>query len=594
MANPAAGTDIDAMYAAVVAAPDDEAARRVLADRLLEVGDPQGEFIQLACDAEALSEWDPRRAEIIARAEELRSQHHLAFSRRLRAVKPFNDCSFAGHFAFHRGFPDAIHAHDSRVIDFLPEAAKVSPLRSLHLDNATPDAVRKLSRLPELARLRVLHLRADWSRFNGALLDLFASPHLERLDFLFLSGDLRPRDIEAMARCRALDRLSELHLFGHGKTQTPVDAVLRSPLYASLRTLVLYGVPVAPETLVGLPALRRLELYGVRLGAEGAAAFARRAPGLVSLRLSRCDVGNAEDLAALLRSPALAALESLELSEMVPGRGVRALLDAIELPELRSLALEGPYADGCGEGAGVALESAWTKFARLRALSLKLARIKDEGARALAAAVFPHLESLNLEANDIGHEGMAALSRAPLLTSVRKLSIRGNRCGSEALAGAPLENLRKLELFANNLGVNGVHALLAATPNLEELHAADTDYGAAPSQFIAASKDMHRLRVLHLAESDDLGALARSPAVRTLASLRVSTPRLDAETAYALAALSNLEELTIATPSLSDLALLLLRRRFGPILRTLDAREEWDLQRQPDMHPEWDRYPGPP
>jgi uncharacterized protein (TIGR02996 family) len=34
--------DIDALYAAVVAAPDDEPARRVLADRLLEVGDPQG------------------------------------------------------------------------------------------------------------------------------------------------------------------------------------------------------------------------------------------------------------------------------------------------------------------------------------------------------------------------------------------------------------------------------------------------------------------------------------------------------------------------------------------------------------------------
>ena len=37
------------LLAAVFAAPDDDAPRRVYADWLLERGDPRGEFIQLQC-----------------------------------------------------------------------------------------------------------------------------------------------------------------------------------------------------------------------------------------------------------------------------------------------------------------------------------------------------------------------------------------------------------------------------------------------------------------------------------------------------------------------------------------------------------------
>jgi hypothetical protein len=169
---------------------------------------------------------------------------------------------------------------------------------------------------------------------------------------------------------------------------------------------------------------------------------------------------------------------------------------------------------------------------------------------------------------------------------VRELSIASNRCGSEggeALARAPaLRDLRKFELSSNGMGVRGVRALLAAAPNLEELDAGDNAYRAAPSQFIAASKDMHRLRVLKLRETDDLGALARSPAARTLTRLVVPTSRLDDEAARALAELSNLEELIIGDPFASKEALSLLRRRFGPILRA------WGDFRG------WDEHPGPP
>ena len=41
---------IDALYAAVFAAPADDGPRLVLADALQEAGDPRGEFLSLALD----------------------------------------------------------------------------------------------------------------------------------------------------------------------------------------------------------------------------------------------------------------------------------------------------------------------------------------------------------------------------------------------------------------------------------------------------------------------------------------------------------------------------------------------------------------
>jgi uncharacterized protein (TIGR02996 family) len=49
------------LFAEVLARPDDEAPRLVLADRLIEAGDPRGEFIQLQCAAARRPTLRPRR-----------------------------------------------------------------------------------------------------------------------------------------------------------------------------------------------------------------------------------------------------------------------------------------------------------------------------------------------------------------------------------------------------------------------------------------------------------------------------------------------------------------------------------------------------
>ncbi|MFP2910745.1 TIGR02996 domain-containing protein [Pyxidicoccus sp. 3LFB2] len=88
----------DMLLARVYAHPDDDAARLVLADHLLEQGDPLGEFIMLQCS--------PRADE--ARIRELLAQHGLAWQAPLGPL--------VRHEAtrFERGFPVSVRMRFSR------------------------------------------------------------------------------------------------------------------------------------------------------------------------------------------------------------------------------------------------------------------------------------------------------------------------------------------------------------------------------------------------------------------------------------------------------------------------------------------------
>jgi hypothetical protein len=102
------------------------------------------------------------------------------------------------------------------------------------------------------------------------------------------------------------------------------------------------------------------------------------------------------------------------------------------------------------------------------------------------------------------------------------------------VSSSELASLETLEL----------HSITAA-PNLEELHAEENNYGSAPSRFIAASKEMSRLRVLRLRDPE-VGPLATSDAAKGLEELDLQVCSIDEEAAHALAALPNLEILHLA------------------------------------------------
>jgi hypothetical protein len=180
---------------------------------------------------------------------------------------------------------------------------------------------------------------------------------------------------------------------------------------------------------------------------------------------------------------------------------------------------------------------------------------------------------------------MAALAAGRLLDGVRDLSLRNNKCGTEggiALARARgLAHLRKLSLFYNWMGVKGARALLAATPNLEELRAEENNYGVEPSRFLAASTEMRSLRKVTLRQAEP-GPLATSAAAQTFEELSLENSALDVAAARALAALPALELLHLSFVSLDDEARAVLRARFGP---NVTAYGDFDR---------WEKIPGPP
>jgi uncharacterized protein (TIGR02996 family) len=101
----------------IIAAPDDDAPRMVLADLLGELGDPRGEFI--ACQISGAHE----------RADELLASHATAWA------GPFTHP--VHHWTFRRGFIDAIYVDD---LDVAAPVLDDHPLAELRLVSALADA----------------------------------------------------------------------------------------------------------------------------------------------------------------------------------------------------------------------------------------------------------------------------------------------------------------------------------------------------------------------------------------------------------------------------------------------------------------------
>jgi len=574
---PAAAAATGDLFAQIVADPDDVALRRVYADQLTEVGDPHGEYIQLACAADALPDGDPKRAELEELALRLRRRHSLAFSRALRRVPYFNRSHEGSRpFELERGLPERFVASTTKaLLDALPDGAKAAPLRALTLHRATNADLARLATMPELARVRALRIENSHELGPEGLVALLRSPHLQRLETLAVTATLSSAVLAAMADAPALDGLTALGLHGDARGDakaTDLDALLRSPRLASLRELDLSSIDVDPATLGGLALLEDLALTDLSIGGAKGAAQLAAAPNLTQLRrlcLRDLDIGD-KGLATLVGSPRLGALRTLDLAAMVSGKKVAAVLDAMALPSLERLRLRGsPLRE---EGAK-AIVAAQKKLARLTLLDVSGGQLKDDGAKALAALELRHLASVDFDGNGIGPDGMEALADGPLLARARTLSVQNNKCGTEggvALArGKFVANLRSLHLYYNWMGVKGVRALLEAASQLEVLSAGANNYGPEPARAIAASKTLRRLREVTFGEGGiDVAALAKSPAAQTFESLSLSNSAIDLAAAEALAALPTLEELHLVFSRPDDDAARLLRARFGPNLTT--------------------------
>jgi uncharacterized protein (TIGR02996 family) len=226
---------IDPLLAAVVAAPDDQAAREVYGDALVERGDPRGEVIMLQLAAERLSD-GPELRRVKRRAAQLVPAATAAWQHEMRVAMPL---------VLRRGLPWEITYAD--LERYLADADRLLTVRALALDGPIGTLEPLLESGAALARLHALRVRfapaTVYSRDHIHALFSADAPGLREV-----SVDVRGSAIQPNILCGA---------FAFGGL-------------ASLERLQLMGLGVSElQGVRGLRRLRHLDLDHCRLGPTG-------------------------------------------------------------------------------------------------------------------------------------------------------------------------------------------------------------------------------------------------------------------------------------------------------------------------------------
>ena len=444
------------LLAAVLASPADDAPRLVLADSLLEQGDPRGEFIIAQCKlAGRLLRRDRSRLE--ARAAELLAEHQEEWL----APIGLGD----SYVTWARGFVESVSLVWSKFLETWPRLREHCPLRHVRiyglqdgdLDalcrfawpesitsfslHATSPGVQGITRFASSPVFRHLtHLNLGLCRLgDDGIAALAASPHLEHLtDLDLLGNDLTAPAMRALARGN-LRRLSWLRLH-----QNKLDDAAMQELAAGnlpLQLLDVWRNEIAGDGVTALTAmsswsdLHTLNLGSNPIGPAGAQALVDApTPGnLRSLALGWCDLG-AEGAQILSRATGL-QLSHLDLrGDKLQNEGVQAIAETALVGTLESLWLANNGIDAVG--AQAVAGSAW--LVNLRHLSLSNNPIGPEGAAAIGQMA--GLRILALDGTGLGEAGCVALASSPALASLVQLQLDynaiGNR-GARALAASP-------------------------------------------------------------------------------------------------------------------------------------------------------------
>lgn len=391
-------TDRDALYRAILDAPDDDTLRLVYADALEEGGEPQrAAFVRTQIELSRLPEYDPRAVQI--------RYHERHFDSRWTELELPPGLDWARE-AFRRGLPGAIQARDGGAF--------------------------------------VAH--AD---------DLFARYPIEALELPVP----RVQDAHQLAACPWVSRLRSLSLT-MGAGRTIVAPLLASSLFTRLTELRVGSemtTPAAVSTIVRSPVTRQLTALAV--GRDGGAArpegslAGQLARQTKPLRLKSLDLSNnrlsADTVGQLVASRAVESLEELDLSDNNLGAEGATALAGGNLPNLRALHLRRARP----QEEGVAALALSPLLRELRSLSLAGNHLNFTAATVLANAAVDNLCVLDLQDNRIEDRGAVALASAPRLAGLVALDLAETRigdAGAAALVDSPhLAGLTYLNLYGN-------------------------------------------------------------------------------------------------------------------------------------------------
>ena len=432
----------------MLARPDDLDARSVLADALLDAGDPRGEYLQLALKKHPTPAQIERRDELFGRLSpewrRLLQPEDEMIARDLRGL------------AFENGLPEIAHVQlrTPAVLDWLHTRAPVRELNASDSE-ADPQWVHWLPRHPIVKHLRKLSAGGERPELTEPLLATGAFASLDTLEVV------APLTLSlAKTLAEKTPALRSLTLRDGGDAVEPT--ALRALAHLPLQSMKLEGVSLAASAtkeLEGFVHLERLELrsawvdwsvlhalprlraFGLESSApqlESLATFLRHAPQLDELALNGVGL-SAADVSVVLQSSS--TLASLSLNSNTLRDGGLAALSRLEFPALREL-------------------------------SISQVRASPAGFASLASAAWP-LERADFGLNALDEAGATSLASGPLCRALKELELLMTSVGSKgakALSAAPwLAGLESLSLFSNHIGNTGLRALLEHMPNAKTL-----------------------------------------------------------------------------------------------------------------------------
>jgi uncharacterized protein (TIGR02996 family) len=350
----------------ILSKPDNKEAWQVLADWYGSNGDPIR--AQLIVDQLRLSSLPPKEARRVRAQIRFTLAHHGA---RWREELPkFKQLHWA---CFSYSLPKRVIINELKQLPKLSkqlgelapvrqvsctgnvegtEAVEIPWLESLSIQESYDqlDHMEDFLKLPFVRNLKRLDLTGAAIGNEGA--EQIASCPFSRLNVLKLNGNyIGSSGLAALCNAPALARLTRLELGGYGYgsysddpviTESGIQALVDSPLAASLHCLSLYGNQidaVGLELLLKhLPVLKKLVIYSNDL--NGLKLSFHSNTRLESLLIQRCNL-NAADLHHLLSHPSCHELKELELGTNNIGTDLSGLISAPCFSKLEKLSLAG-------------------------------------------------------------------------------------------------------------------------------------------------------------------------------------------------------------------------------------------------------------
>jgi uncharacterized protein (TIGR02996 family) len=395
-------------------ATTDDAPRLVLADALMERGDPLGTFIRVQCErartppglADAALEQQEREL-LEAHGDEWKSGLPPGGYTFVRGFIERVVCSVDTWLREHQAIRARTAVASLSVWGWqrgaeLAAADALEGIRSLQLDFQIhePDAVTLFGN-PAVRALKKLFLRGGWIGDDAARA-MAASPHLGRLEEAVVESVMGKQlshvgvaalfDAPALAGCDLrLDASVSDETVAHLATTGTLSR--RRDWHAARWSITAAAVPTlvaAAPRLLALPC-HRIGDDGGRSAAAASSVEALEITGVIEEYGDRTLYLGDPGLAALCSSPALDALRSFTFGfgDATTEEGTRAIWSAPWLPALRELDLR------CWLDAAALADAA--RAGRLDALELLRVHGEGDAIEVLAEVPLPRLRRLELQ-----------------------------------------------------------------------------------------------------------------------------------------------------------------------------------------------------